>query len=116
MTLLFSSDYRRTRDTLAPLAEATGLEVALYDPRTPARLLETLSDLPPGSRAVVSGHSNTTPALVRALGGELDDLEKLQGMDVLGHDQYDRLFVLTLGDREHATTTVELRYGAGPVD
>ncbi len=111
ITHIFTSPYKRTNLTVAPLAKATGLEVATYDPRDPSILMGQLRDLPPGSRAVVSGHSNTTPALVRSLGGDVEGLERMQGMAVIPDDQYDRLFVLTLGDAERLTSTVELRYG-----
>ena len=111
VTHLFTSPCRRTRATLAPLAEATGLEVVTYDPRQPTQLVARLRGLPPGARAVVSGHSNTTPALVRALGGDPGRVETSRGMQVLPDDAYDRLFVLTLGDERRAPATLELRYG-----
>ena len=69
VTHLFSSDYRRTLQTVAPLAEATELEVERYDARALPRLAERLKQLEPGSVAVVAGHSNTTPDLYTALGG-----------------------------------------------
>lgn len=112
VTHIFSTPYRRTTATVAPLAEALGVEVAEYDPRRMPAFLDRLRDLPAGSVALVSGHSNTTPAVVLALGGELDDLETVQGGPALGEAEYDRLFVLTLGDEDTRTATLELRYGS----
>lgn len=100
---LFASEYRRTQETLAPLAEATGIAVETRPARAVAELAAELAALPAGSLTLVSGHSNTVPALVRALGGEAGEL---------GEDDYDRLFVLGVGGGAACpTTTLELRYG-----
>lgn len=112
VTHLFSTEYRRTRATLAPLAEATGLEVETVSAPEAARQIELLRALPPGSTAVVAGHSNTVPAFVMQLGGEVANLVKTRHGPCLGDDEYDRLFFVTLpvGDGA-ATKTTELRYG-----
>ena len=97
---IVSTDYLRTRHTVLPLAQSLGLEVGSYDPRdlqaTAAQLREW------GGTILVSGHSNTTPGLVEALGGDsrgpIDDAE------------YDRLYVVNLAPDGTVTTTL-IRYG-----
>lgn len=87
-THLFSTTYQRTRATLEPLAKATGLTPTVIDAKDADAWQRALRELPPGSRAVVVGHSNTLPALVAALGG------RASGLDAEGnipHDEYDRL-------------------------
>ncbi len=108
---LYATDYRRTRQTLAPLAERLGVEPEIYDPRDLEALAGRLGALDPSVIAVVVGHSNTTPALARSLGAELE------GLDANGafHDaQYDRLVVLSLARtgtaRPCAVTALELYY------
>lgn len=100
LTHVHTTDWKRTRDTARPFAEEAGVELAMYDPRE----LETLATgimATPG-RHLVAGHSNTTPQLVAALGGdpggEIDDLE------------YDRLYILVIGPGESTVTTL-LRFG-----
>ncbi len=112
VTHVFSTPYRRTRATVAPLAELMKLEVSEYSPRDPAAFAKQLTQLPPGSVALVSGHSNTTPGLVLALGGEIAELESLNGVPALGDGQYDRLFMATVPPAGHRTKTIELRFGA----
>ncbi|MCZ6596244.1 MAG: phosphoglycerate mutase family protein [Planctomycetota bacterium] len=108
VTHLYASEYRRTQATLAPLAKKVGIELEVVSARSPGAQTEALVDLPPGSVAVVAGHSNTVPRLVEALGGEVRELADAS----LGHDEYDRLFVVTLPAGEGAATqTIELRYG-----
>lgn len=113
-THLFSSDLQRTRATLGPLAEALGLEIASGPPLPVEPLAATLGALPPGSTAVVAGHSNTVPALVEALGGTIPGLERHpQHGPLLDHGDYDRLFWLTLpACAGESVKTIELRYGA----
>ena len=113
VTHLYSSPYARTRQTLAPLAARTELEVVEVSPREPGRQVELLRALPPGSVAVVAGHSNTVPALVAALGGgEVGDLEDSPYGPLIAEDQHDRVFVVTLpGIDGAAVSTLELRVG-----
>lgn len=113
VTHLFASEFVRTRTTLAPLAEALALEVQVVSARTPAEQLTAIEDLPPGSLAVIAGHSNTVPKLVTGLGGTVSKLtENPQYGPMLGEDEYDRLFILTLPAGDQTTIrTLELRYG-----
>lgn len=103
LTHIHTTDYIRTRSTGAPTAEATGLEMALYDPSDLEGFARRLRATP--GRHLVLGHSDTTPDLVAALGGDpgtpIDEME------------YDRLYAVTLTGRtvEGAATTVLLRFG-----
>ena len=118
VTHLFSTKYRRTRETLAPAAKKTGHEIKDYNPGDPKELADKIRDLPERAVVVVAGHSNTTPALVEALGGEIKGLKSHPRWGpMLGDDEYDRLFLLTLtpsgtGKDKYRTETVELRYGS----
>jgi broad specificity phosphatase PhoE len=63
---LYSTDYRRTRDTLSEVARKRGLKVGIYDARRPDALLAEIG----GSktkRFLVVGHSNTIPGLANLL-------------------------------------------------
>jgi phosphohistidine phosphatase SixA len=94
-----STDYRRTRATAAPLADVLDLAIETYDGADLNVLAARLRA--EGGRHLVVGHSNTTPELVSALGGDpgtpIDDAE------------YDRLYILTL--TSDAVSTVLIRFG-----
>ncbi|MFC0119093.1 histidine phosphatase family protein [Pseudoalteromonas xiamenensis] len=66
-TALYSTDYNRTQQTIAPLAKKTQLQVLSYDPRQLAAFAESLREME--GVVVVAGHSNTTPELVKILSG-----------------------------------------------
>lgn len=64
---IYVSDYRRTRQTAAPLAARLGLTPIVYDPAdTPGLIARVRAGPQP---ALVVGHSNTVPEIVAALGG-----------------------------------------------
>jgi phosphohistidine phosphatase SixA len=109
VTHLFASEYQRTRQTLAPLGEAVGVDVHVVPAREPAALLSALGNLPRNSVAVVAGHSNTVPGLVAALAPG-SPLVKDAARLALGDDDYDRLFVVTQWSAERGATAIELRY------
>lgn len=99
---VFATPYRRTRETAAPLAEALGLEVRIYEPRHSETLAETILRDFSGGRVLVVGHGNTVPLVIEALTGE-------QPAD-LAHEEYDALFELHLeGD---STNVRRHTYGA----
>ena len=96
-----SSDFIRTRDTAAPTAKASGLDVQLYDPRNLPDLAEKLRAI--GGRHLVVGHSNTTPPMVELLGGE-------PSLPIDEEAEFDRLYIVTVG-RDGTATSVMMRYG-----
>lgn len=68
LVAIYSTDLRRTRQTVAPTAQAHGLTPALYDPRTPAaEFIAGLKAKHGAGTVLIAGHSNTVPALVAAL-------------------------------------------------
>jgi len=99
LTNIHTTDLKRTRGTGQPTAEATGLAMEVYNPRDLAAFAERLRGMP--GRHLVLGHSNTTPGLVAALGGDPgSNIEELE---------YDRLYIVTLTD--DGASTVLIRFG-----
>jgi phosphohistidine phosphatase SixA len=64
---IYVSDFRRTRQTAAPLAARLGLAPIVYDPADTPALVARLRAA--GQTALVIGHSNTVPDIVEQLGG-----------------------------------------------
>ena len=97
---VFSTEYRRTWSTATPAAHAVGVEVEAYDPRDLPGFAEQLKTMQ--GRILVVGHSNTTPMLVEALGGD-------PGEPIDERMEFNRLYTLTWSD--DGLTTVEEHYG-----
>jgi phosphohistidine phosphatase SixA len=102
ITRIHSTDYARTQETAAPTAALLNLPVASYDPTDLPGFAEGLRATP--GRHLVLGHSNTTPQLVEALGGD-------PGAEIDESIEFDRLYVVTIG-ADGAVTTVLQRYGS----
>jgi len=64
---IYVSDFRRTRQTAAPLAARLRLIPIVYDPAdTPGLIARVRAGPQP---ALIVGHSNTVPDIIEALGG-----------------------------------------------
>lgn len=108
---LYTSELRRTRDTLAPLSARLGVANEAVPAAKPEALVALLDGLPAGSVAVACGHSNTIPRVAELLGAKLPGLVESQGLAMLADDAYDRVFVITRPATGPAAC-VELLYGA----
>jgi broad specificity phosphatase PhoE len=115
VTHLYATQFKRTQQTLGPLAEQTGVEVTVVQAQEPGEQLRVLRELPQGSLAVVAGHSNTMPGLVCDLGGRPADLDCGESGRALDEKEYDRLYLLLLPPPDAADRsplrTLSLRYG-----
>ena len=103
---LFTTDTRRTRATLAPLAQATGLVPEAYDAKNQAALAAHIRQDFKGKTVVVVGHSNTLLPLLAALGvaplpSEIRD------------EEYNYLFKVKMRQGQPAQLVMS-RYGAAP--
>ncbi len=104
VTAIYSTDTERTRDTVKPLADLLKLPVQIYDVGSQKvdakgfalRMRQQHLD----QIVLIVGHSNTVPALIRALG--------CQETVTIGPDEYDNLFIVI----PHGKTAslVRLRY------
>ena len=66
---VFSTDYSRTRMTVAPIAERRNVPVQPYDPKQPQALLDKIM-ASKTKRFVIAGHSNTIARLANLIGGK----------------------------------------------
>jgi broad specificity phosphatase PhoE len=64
---IYVSDFRRTRQTAAPLAARLGLTPVVYDPADTPGLIARVRATP--GPVLIVGHSNTVPDIVAGLGG-----------------------------------------------
>jgi broad specificity phosphatase PhoE len=101
ITHVFVSEYERTAQTAAPLAERLGLTPAVVRADDMGALLERLRASGPKARVVVAGHSDTVPALLKALG--------CAQPVTIAKAEYDNLFLVIPGDKA-SPLLLRLRY------
>jgi len=93
---VYSTAYQRTRQTAQPLATYLDLPVTTYDGSQLATLAQQLRALP--DNALVVGHSDTTPDLIRQLGGDPGS--------AIAETEFDRLYQMTFAADGSVTTTL----------
>lgn len=99
LSAVYSTDTRRTRDTAAVVLAQKNMTLQIYDGRGLEDFAETLFDA--RGNILIVGHSNTTPQLAEALGGE-------GGSPIVEATEYDRLYILRR--RNDAVETELQRY------
>ena len=102
MKALFASQYARAQQTLEPIADSRGLEIQVHNAGDSPGLGRRILADHAGQVVLVSGHSNTVPAIVAALGAP--EPAAIEDWD------YDDLFVVTIG-ADGARSAVHLSYG-----
>ena len=82
---IYVTEYRRTQDTARPLAARLGLPARTVASGNTGELVGRLRGEHANDIVLVVGHSNTVPAIIKALGGP----------DVtVADDEFDNLFIV----------------------
>jgi phosphohistidine phosphatase SixA len=97
ITAIYATEYKRTQQTAAPLAQALGIEISTLPSKDVKGLVEKLSASP--GHALVVGHSNSVPEILKALG--------VQEPVIIDESDFGNLFVLTPGSPR---SLLRLRY------
>jgi phosphohistidine phosphatase SixA len=84
---IFVTEYKRTQQTAEPLVRRGNVNVVLVPTNDTPALITRLKEM--RGNALVIGHSNTIPEILKSLGA-IDPL-------TIGDEDYDNLFVLTTG-------------------
>ncbi len=66
---IYSSNYKRTKNTAVPVAQAKGLEIKIYEPKKEEEIKRIVAENK-GKTVLVVGHSNTTPWTASFLTGD----------------------------------------------
>jgi phosphohistidine phosphatase SixA len=91
ITVIYATEFKRTQQTAEPLAKILGIKLTIVPAKDTATLSAKLRDLP--GNALVVGHGNTVPELIKALG--VDTPINIAETD------YDNFFVVVLDQKPH---------------
>ena len=108
---IYSTPYRRTRETVQPVADALDLPVNIYDLSDNEAVLNTILKNHKGKIILVVGHSNTLPTLMADLGAS-------KKVPPIAEFEYDNIYIISI-PWFGKTKTIRLRFGepytGGPV-
>ena len=103
VSVLFGTQYMRTTQTLEPIAERLGLEILTHEARDSEGLARRILTEHRGRVVLVSGHSNTVPEIVAALGAPEPD--------PIDDAEYDNLYVVSISAGGGEPTVLHLHFG-----
>lgn len=87
--VLFSTDYKRTRETLSPLATQRGLGLKYYDSKDNSALVDTILNSYKGKNVLICSHSNRILGIITAFGA-LSPIKEITEQD------YSHIFLLEI--------------------
>jgi phosphohistidine phosphatase SixA len=96
ITAVFVTEFKRTQQTAAPLAAAIGVTPAIISSKDLPGLIAKLKDV--SGPVLVVGHSNSVPAIIKALG--------VATPVSIGDAEFDQLFIVGAQTAE----LIQLRY------
>src|SRR6266513_6190623 len=91
ITAIFTSEFKRTQETAAPIATSIGITATVVPAKDTAALVAKLHQL--NGNALVVGHGDTISNIVKALG--------INSPVNIPDEDYSELLIVTLGDKPH---------------
>jgi 2,3-bisphosphoglycerate-dependent phosphoglycerate mutase len=103
---IYATQYKRTQQTVKPLADQLGVAVTKLEAKETAELVKQIRARPAGQTIFIAGHNNTVPEIIAALGGPQ--------MPIIPETEYDNLYVLTVPS-EGPAKLLKMKYGSAVV-
>jgi broad specificity phosphatase PhoE len=100
---IFVSQYKRTRQTVKPLADKLGITATPVEAQKTPELIKQIRAQKAGQVVFVAGHNNTVPEVIAALGGPK--------LPIIPETQYDNLYILTVNS-DGSAKLLKLKYGS----
>jgi len=100
---IYATQYKRTQQTVTPLASKLGLPVVSIDAKQSAELTRRILSNNRGQTVFVAGHNNTAPEIVNMLSGE--------NYPQIPESEYDNMFIVTIY-RFGKAKVLKVKYGA----
>ena len=100
---IYATQYKRTQQSVKPLADKLGLPVNQVNSKNTVELINQIKSQHSGQLIFIAGHNSTVPEIIAALGGPQ--------YPVIPETEYDNLYVVTVY-RTGKAKVVKMRYGA----
>jgi len=100
---IYATQYKRTQETVKPLADKLGLATTVVNSKSTADLLAQIRAQHSGQTIFIAGHNNTVPEIIAALGGPQ--------YPIIPESEYDNLYIVTVY-RTGKAKVVKLKYGS----
>jgi len=85
---IYATQFKRTQQTVKPLAEKLGVQVTQVEAKKTSDLVKQIRSQNAGQVIFVAGHNNTVPEIIAALSGPK--------LPIIPETEYDNLYILTV--------------------
>ncbi len=103
VTSIYATQYKRTQQTVKPLADKLGLTSAVVEAQKTPDLVKQIRASKPGEVVFLAGHNNSVPEIIAALGGPK--------MPIIPETEYDNLFILTV-QGDGSAKLLKMKFGS----
>ena len=100
---IYATPFRRTQETVQPLADALNVPINSYDAADRETVLETILKDHKGKIILVVGHNDTIPELIANLGAS-------KNVPPIDEREYDNIYIISI-PWFGKTKTIRLRFG-----
>jgi broad specificity phosphatase PhoE len=100
---IYATQYKRTQQTVKPLADKLGIPITQVDANSSPEVIKQIRARHNGEVVLVSGHNNTVPEIIAALGGPR--------LPIIPETEFDNLYVVTVY-RVGGAKLLKLKYGS----
>lgn len=104
ITAIYATQFKRTQQTVKPLAERLRVPVSVVEAKKTADLVSQIRARGAGETIFIAGHNNSVPEIIAALGGP--------SFPIIPETDFDNLYILTI-QADGVTKLVNLKYCSG---
>ena len=100
---IYATQYKRTQQTVKPLADKLKLPVTQIEAKKTADLVKEIRAHNAGQVVFIAGHNNSVPEIIAAMGGPQ--------LPIIPETEYDNLYILTL-QADGTARLLKMKYGS----
>jgi phosphohistidine phosphatase SixA len=100
---IYATQYKRTQQTVKPLASKLGLQVSQVEAKKTSELLKQIRSRNAGQMIFIAGHNNTVPEIIAAFGGPQ--------LPIIPETDFDNLYILTV-QSDGSAKLLKMKYGS----
>ena len=100
---IYATQYKRTQQTVKPLADKLALTVTRIEAKETAELVKQIRSHNAGQVVFIAGHNNSVPEIIAAMGGPK--------LPIIPETEYDNLYILTVYS-DGPARLIKMKYGS----
>lgn len=103
ISAIYATQYKRTQQTVKPLADKLGLQVTQVEAKKTSDLVKQIRSRKAGEIVFVAGHNNSVPEIIAAFGGPQ--------LPIIPETEYDNLYILIV-QSDGSAKLIHMKYGS----